>query len=464
VRLDFALALCSFAAAVPMLVGCRADRRSVPTVLVISIDSLRADHIGAYGYAKPTTPRIDALARSGTLFERALSSTSWTLPAHVALLTGVADSVHGVVDESRTLGPALPTLAERLRARGFATAAVVSGPYLHPRFGLDRGFDRYLNCMGFLDETFEPGPGAGVNIHLDSHGDVTSPCVVRRALEWLGEQGDRPAFVFVHFWDVHYDYHPPAGYAERFEPPYEGHLDPSGFELNPAIHRAMPARDLEHLLALYDGEVLYTDEHVGRLLDGVAALGRRDPYVALTADHGEAFFEHGEKGHQKDLHAEVVRVPLVFSGPGIPAGARRPGPAHITDVTPTLLDLLGFAEPPAARAPGDGWSLAAALREPGALRGRRVASELHVGAARLFALETLEWKIIRAEEPARSVFYDLDADAREQRPLLATAERLAELDRWRGEAARRGASVGALELGPPTDALRERLRSLGYVK
>jgi arylsulfatase A-like enzyme len=450
------------AAALVILAGC-AERPSVPTVVLVSIDSLRADHVGAYGYAKPTTPRIDALARSGTLFERALSSTSWTLPAHVALLTGVADSVHGVVDESRALGPGLPTLAERLKARGFATAAVVSGPYLHPRFGLNRGFDRYLNCMGFLDDAFEPGPAAGTNIHLDSHGDVTSPCVVRRALEWLSGQRGRPAFLFVHFWDVHYDYRPPPGYAERFEPRYEGALDPSGFELNKAIHKDMPARDLQHLEALYDGEIAYTDEHVGRLLDGVAALGRSGAHVALTSDHGEAFFEHGEKGHQKDLHAEVVRVPLVLNGPGVPAGTRLPGPAHITDLGPTLLDLLGLGAP-APRAEGDGWSLVPALRDSAALRGRRVASELEVGTARFAALETLDWKVIRRFGPDRAVLYDLALDPLEHRPLPAPPRMLAELNGWKSGAARRASALGSLAVGRPTDALRDRLRSLGYVE
>jgi arylsulfatase A-like enzyme len=442
--------------------GC-AERRSPPLVLVISIDSLRADHVGAYGYPKPTTPRIDALARAGTRFERALSSSSWTLPAHVALLTGVADSVHGVVEESLSLGPGLPTLAERLKARGFATAAVVSGPYLHPRFGLARGFDQYFNCMGFLDDAFEPLPVAGTNIHLDSHGDITSPCVVRRSLEWLGRQRDRPAFLFVHFWDVHYDYKPPPGYAERFEAAYPGRLDPSRFEFNESIHKGMPARDLEHLIALYDGEVAYTDEHVGRLLDGAAELGRREPLVALTSDHGDAFFEHGEKGHQKDLHAEVVRVPLVFAGPGIPAGARRPGPAHITDVAPTLVELLGLRAP-AARAPGDGWSLAAALRDPAALKGRRLASELHVGPGRGAALETLDWKVVRRFDPERAVLYQLANDSAEQKPLAASPDMLSELDRWRRDAIRRGSALGAREVGRPTDALREKLRSLGYVQ
>jgi arylsulfatase A-like enzyme len=437
--------------------------RGPATVLLISIDSLRADHVGAYGYPMPTTPRIDALARAGAVFERALSSTSWTLPAHVALLTGVADSVHGVTDETRRLGPNLPTLAERLGAGGFATAAVVSGPNLHPRHGLDRGFDRYLNCMGFLDDAFEPTPTAGDDIHVDSHRDVTSPCVVRRALEWLGQQPGRPTFLFAHFWDVHYDYQPPPGYAERFEPPYEGELEPSGFELNRTIHKGMPARDLDHLIALYDGEILYTDEHVGRLLDGIAALGRDDPYVALIADHGDAFFEHGEKGHQKDLHAEVVRVPFVLSGPGIPAGARLGGPAHITDVGPTLLELLGFGAPP-PREPGDGWSLARALGDVDALRERRVVSELHVGTAQLAALETLDWKLVRRFEPDRPVFFDLVKDTREKRPLLATPESLAELERWRSGAARRAATLGSREAGRPTGALRERLRSLGYVK
>ena len=441
-------------------VSCRAP--TVRYVVLISIDSLRADHLGVYGYPRNTSPHIDALARDGALFEHAISSTSWTLPAHAALFTGLPDGVHGVERAHLALGPGLPTLAERLRDSGYETVGVASGPFLAPHFGLDRGFDEYLNCMSYLDDDFEPRSERRLDFHETSHRDVTGPCVVRKALAWLARSRDRHGFLFVHFWDVHYDYAPPPGYAERFDPDYGGTLDVSNFVMNTAIRPGMDARDFAHLIALYDGEIAATDEHVGELLSGLEALGIADStLVVLTSDHGDAFFEHGAKGHRKDLHRESVSIPLVLRGPGIPAGLRHPGPAHITDVGPTILDLAGADVPEL----GEGRTLVPALGDPSYLRDRWLLSELDTVRRQQVALESLQWKVIRDLREGTTRAYDLVADPGEVRPLRPN-DGLLELLESHVERIERSARsapdpVRARELAPET---AERLRSLGYIE
>jgi arylsulfatase len=431
-------------------------------IVLVSIDSLRADHLGAYGYPRDTSPHIDALARQGVLFERALSSTSWTLPAHAALFTGVSDGVHGVQRADQALGSGLPTLAERLREAGYATGAVVSGPFLDPKFGLHRGFDEYLNCMSFLDDDFRPRSGPRFNLHLASHRDVTGPCVVRQARTWLLRNRARRGFLFLHFFDVHYDYAPPPGYAERFDPDYAGGLDATRFAHNPAIHPDMGRRDLEHLIALYDGEIRATDAHLGEVLTALDELGLAETtLVVVTADHGDAFFEHGVKGHQKDLHRETLAIPLVLRGPGVPAGVRRLGPAHITDVAPTILDLAGADEPPL----GDGLTLRPAFADPATLRDRWVLSELNTRARDRVALESLYRKVIRDRRAETTLAYDLARDPGEREPLPANGDLIERLDAHVARVNERTREVPpagkARELSPE---MRERLRALGYAE
>lgn len=446
-----------------LLLSCSETPRTTHVVL-ISIDSLRADHLGAYGYPRATSPSIDRLARQGTLFERALSSTTWTLPAHVALFTGLDDDLHGVTDASLGLASDLPTLAERLQQAGFVTGAVVSGPFLHPRFGMNRGFDDYLNCMSFLDDQFRPRRGKRLDLHRASHADVTGDCVVVRAKRWLTANRDRKAFLFLHFWDVHHDYTPPPAVVERFDPDYAGELDFSDFAHNEAIAPDMAPRDLEHLIALYDGEIAETDAQVGEVLGALEQLGlARSSLVILTSDHGDAFFEHGEKGHKKDLHAETLRIPLLLRGPGVAAGVRRAGPAHITDVAPTLLDLLGLP-PLAPGGVGTGRSLVPALGDPAALEGRRVYARLRDSETDQAALEGLEGKLIRDRRAESLQFYALASDPGEETPMEASGEWRRRLDAYEDELAARAAALPGAEVRGVDPALAERLRELGYAE
>ena len=320
-----------------LLAGCTGatgDGRP-PNILLVSIDSLRADRLGCYGHGRDTSPALDALAQEGILFEHAIAQAPWTLPSHASLFTSLYSPTHRATDPARRLPAHLPTLASVLSEAGYRTHAVVGGTFMQRRFGLDSGFESYDDELARVS-------------HKESHTEVTSPRTNEKALAFLAEV-EGPFFLFVHYWDVHYDLIPPAPFDTRFDPDYAGDLTSEDFMRNPRIVEDMPERDLEHLLALYDGEVAWVDQHLGALLDGLEARGlAEDTIVVVTADHGDEFFEHGEKGHQHSLYEELVHVPLVLRVPG--AAARRVSrTVELIDVMPTLLDLVGLEAPPDLR-------------------------------------------------------------------------------------------------------------------
>ena len=201
-------------------------------------------------YSRETSPAIDALASEGVLFENALSSSSWTLPAHAAAFTALPDSVHGVEVTGSVLAPAHRTLAEALRDAGYSTVGFWSGPFLDPHFGLDQGFDEYIDCRTPFE--LEDG-GSRRAINAISHEDVTGPRILESVRAWLERRpAGRPFFMFVHMWDVHYDYIPPPPYDTLFDPDYEGPAD--GRDVTRTLE-ASARRDVEHTIALYDGEI-----------------------------------------------------------------------------------------------------------------------------------------------------------------------------------------------------------------
>lgn len=438
-----------------------------PDVVLISIDSLRPDHLGAYGYPRETSPVLDALASEGVLFRDAVSTSSWTLPAHAALFTGLFDSAHGLLRDEGRLAPAHRTLAELLADAGYRTGGFYGGPYLDPTFGLDQGFEEWVSCMTRLPEAMEPQEArrearGGVD---RAHADVTGPRTVQSVRAWLAESDERPFFLFVHLWDVHYDYIPPPGYAERFDPDYRGDLDARRFARNPAIRADMPARDLEHLIALYDGEILFTDEIVGRILAAVAESGRlEDALVVVTADHGDEFFEHGGKGHRRTLFEEVVRIPLVIRLPGREAAGRVVDePVRLVDVLPTVLAAAGVGAP----AHVQGRDLGPLLRGE-SLAPASSLLELHLARRSLYALRTGGSKLV-SFDGRRYALFDLGSDGRERHPLPADAPgfgpALAELrDRLESSRAlaRRLGTAGE-KAGRIEGDLRRRLEELGYV-
>lgn len=346
-----------------------------PNVLLISLDTLRADHLSCYGNPNRTSPRIDALAEAGTRVREAWSTTSWTLPSHVSMLTGLPISVHGICDSLLWSLPdrrAVPIrgvwLPEVLQEEGYRTAGFFSWKYLERQFGFGVGFDTWER-VAYSPATL-PGIGeelarlrkAGdldgarelmlANADLMRVGQPTSDDCVDSALSWLDDAAgdERPFFLFVHLFDVHDPYTPPAPYDRAFDAEYEGPIDGHDV-LGPKsrVRRGMPEADLRHLKALYDGEIAWVDFQVGRLLDRLEDRGLQgDTLVVITGDHGEEFFEHGMKTHREQLHRESVHVPLILHLPGVvPEGLEIDGAASLCDVLPTVLSICGAELPPA---------------------------------------------------------------------------------------------------------------------
>ena len=311
------------------LASCVEDERPRLVVLV-SIDTLRADHLGLYGYDRGTSPNLDRLALESTVFDQAMSTSPWTLPAHASLLTGLYPSRHGLTSHERYLESSLATLPQLFSKAGFRTAAVVNSHNLAPEFGLDRGFEQYRYVEERVDRR-EPS------------SEITD-----QAMEWVRLAGGKPLFLFLHYYDVHSDYVSLAEFEEAFLRPYEGTADGSTAQL--AAFREGKAllsiSDAPNLVDRYDAGILQMDEEIGRFFDFLRKERLwESTLLVLTSDHGEEFFEHGGVLHGQTQYQEVLRVPLLIKGPSIPAGRRVPNPVSLIDVVPTLAAQLRVAAP-----------------------------------------------------------------------------------------------------------------------
>lgn len=390
-------------------------------VLLITVDTLRADRVGAYGDAQARTPTLDALAAAGARFDAAISPTPITLPAHTTLMTGLQPPHHGVRANGVFALPAeIPTLAEQMQRAGFATAAFVGAIVLDRHYGLNRGFGHYDDEMSLRRAGGKSG----------GYAERRAEQVVDAALAWL-ESAPPRFFVWVHVYDPHANYDPPPAWRERIPG------DP------------------------YRSEIAYTDAQLRRLLAGIA-LRYRDgrTLIIATADHGESLGEHGDPAHSFTLYDATQRVPLLVVGPGIAPGSVVSKVVRLADVAPTVLALAG-----ADALPGiDGVDLSCALR--GRDAGGRLAyvetidSRLSQGWSPLYGVRGERWKYIRAPRPE---LYDLNADPGELHDLASREPRVtAELDR---EVDRVHANARALAwaLHAPPAAERAQLESLGYV-
>lgn len=422
------------AAAVGLLAACSSPppraREAPPTarnLVIVTIDTLRADRLGCYGNREVETPHLDRLARDGAMAPNAAVQIPMTRPSHTCLFTGLLPFEHGIRDNvSPTLAKDVPTLAETLKTGGFATAGFVSSIVLEAQSGLDRGFDTY-------DDHFE---GAGnddarfLNT-IQKRGDET----VKEAVTWLEAHHAGRFFVWVHLYDPHDPYEPPEPYATR----YAGRP--------------------------YDGEVAWSDELVGRLDAELDRLGLRDDTTLLvTSDHGEGLGEHGEPLHGFFVYQSTLAVPFLVRGPGIVPGVRVPVTVRTIDVFPTVLDLLGVAKPPGLHLSGR--SLAAVLRggpapAEAASYAESLTPLLHFGWSDLRAIREGRWKYIQAPRPE---LYDLETDPSETHNLVsrqgARAESLrADLGRLLEK--ERTAEQRGTETVPPD--LLAKLGALGYL-
>jgi arylsulfatase A-like enzyme len=474
-------ALACAAGAAALLAGCpgesepppRADA-TWPNVVIVSIDTLRPDHLGCYGYSRATSPRIDALAAEGALFENVISSTSWTLPAHAALFTGLGDSAHGCYDTDRALANSRTTLAERLESMGYATAGFFSGPYLHPVFGLAQGFDTYVDCTSYAELSMRTAASTGTvednAIENESHRDVTNPRLTEAVRRWLqSHHEERPFFLFAHMWDVHFDYIPPAPYDTMFDPDYAGDVTGDDFYFNEKIHAKMSPRDLEHVVALYDGEIAWTDMHLGRILDEIDALGLREStIVVIVSDHGTEFFEHGGKIHRRTLFDEVIRVPMIVRAPGrVKPGTRVAEQVRLIDVVPTVLDLLGVARPRDVM----GQSVVPLVEGRPLAEDNLAISELLTMKFDAQSFRRRDGKLIANLQGDMLLFFDLRDDRTERRATLNPKSDLPWIAALRSDRdAGRKALAKFRDMLPPATATPQlpesvlrQLRSAGYV-
>ena len=378
-----------------LLAGCGQPPAGDFNVVLISIDSLRQDRLGIYGHRPayapdfPVSPRIDQLAMEGVVFDNAWSTSSWTLPSHAALMTGLSDLGHGVEIDDFRIDPAHPVLARAFQEAGYSTGGFFSGPYLDPKYGFSRGFETYESGMMGPNELAshlkdwsvrqvaagKEKPGESILRQIRdrvSHWDITSPRINRMATDFLDEHAGERFFLFLHYFDVHYDHLPGKAdptLQKAFDPDYQGFFPAENWYFNPAVRnpespheRRISARDLGHIQAMYDAEIHWVDRHVGQILDRISSLGlENETIVIVLADHGDEFFEHGGIGHRSTLHEELLAIPLVVKVPGMAgAGNRAQGNARIYDLAPTLLDLAGLP----ALASAEGVSLRPLLTDP----------------------------------------------------------------------------------------------------
>lgn len=418
-------------AAAIVLIGCaigwlscgRAEPRDV---LLITLDTLRADRLGCYGYAAAATPHLDALAARGLRFTRAATVAPLTLPAHSSLMTGTFPAFHGVRDNGGFyLAEEARTLAETLAGAGFATGGFVGAFVLDSRWGIAQGFDRFFDDFDLTKYDQAPGMDA-----IQRPGSE----VVDQVLGWWAERREGRLFTWVHLYDAHAPYEAPEPFRSRFP------ADVSG---------------------AYDAEVAAVDAQVGRLLAALAAAGRLDDtLVVVLGDHGEMLGEHQERTHGFFLYDAVVRIPLVIAGPGIAAGVVD-DQVRIVDVMPTILARLGLAPPPDVQ----GVDLLPAAR--GGHRRLLALAEswfprYHYGWSELKAIQDGRYKLVRAPRPE---LYDLENDPRELDDLAAREPRLAAdmeaaLERLLGEVASSAADRGPRAVDAET---AERLAALGYL-
>jgi arylsulfatase A-like enzyme len=433
------------------------DRTGVverPTLVLVSVDCLRADHVGAYGYSLPTTPEIDAVAREGTVFENAFATASWTLPSHMSMLTGLVPSLHGATKWEK-LSSGVDYLPEMLARSGYRSSGVVSWVYLSQIYGFERGFDSYQ----VLDQ-----PQAGDIIDL--------------AIAELGRGRGQPQFLFVHLWDAHWPYLPASSDLERM-----GGRPRDISSLHELIRDGKPTSDdlqREEVVRLYDAEIASADRELGRLLREMKSMGLwENSLVAITSDHGEAFLEHGHWEHSQTLYEELTRVPLVVKWPGQAEPARETSPVSLVDL------FVTFAEVARVEVDTEGGAGAFARRslEAPPDENRIVLSEVTwrspTGSYMKVALRDRERKYIAtlsgppgddlgATEVAREEIYDLVKDPGERDDLFGRDE--GSLNRFRAELRsflETARTARSLRQGDPVvldDATLEKLKTLGYTQ
>jgi len=371
------------ALALPALLACARALEPPPNIVLVSLDTVRADHLSLYGYPRPTSPRLDRFAADAWVFNESYSVSTWTPPSHASMFTGLLPDHHGLRRVEETLAPEAVTAAEVLRDAGYRTAAITDGGFLRPQWGLDQGFDHYQVTPG------QPWDPKDAEVVFDD------------AARWVEAYGEkRPFFLFVHTYEAHQPYQNVGGFADPFlDAHYQGPFR-DGVRVLADVAR-IDAAELPRVVGLYDGGIRRADHFLGRFLDTLRRRGLlATTAVIVTSDHGEELREHGDVEHALGkVFDENVRVPLVVRPPGgLPAGGvRRPATAVSgLDLFPTLLDLAGL---PAGDPPPPGRSLLAIAREPPD-PGRTIAIQ------GINSIQVLDERRLRLDRGRRTLIFD----------------------------------------------------------
>jgi len=458
-------------------------------VLLLSLDSLRPDHLGFHGYERFTSPVLDEIAREGVVFEDASAAAPWTLPSHASMLTGLFPLRHRVTSSKTRLPDDVRTAAGWFASAGYRTAAVVNVEWLKKEnFGVTREFEDYLWVPTTLDRK------------------APNTWVTDQAIEWIeGLEEDRRLFLFVHYYDLHSDYAAEPAYERLFVGPYDGIADGTGWQLKRAVleddyiefcHESFDpeqctfgslyvvdenvhkihfdADDVQHLKDLYDAQIRQLDTELSRLFTALRRRGLFEHTLAVvTSDHGEEFMEHGRVEHFIPTYQQTLHVPLVVRGPGVPRGVRVTAPVSSVDIAPTLLELAGVPQPEGL----DGRSLLPLWSggDAAAFEERYVYGEAAGGITYNFfangffpvfrSVRQGRHKLVYDSKSAEHALYDLAADPAESVDVSArepeVAERLIGVMTERHRDFRPEPEAGNAVQIDPEDA--EMLRALGYV-
>jgi arylsulfatase A-like enzyme len=433
----------------PVLLAAGCGPAAPPAIIVFDIDTLRADHLGCYGYSRDTSPILDAFASEAARFDWAFAQAPYTGPSQASILTSLYPSAHGFLRDDEELPLEAVTLAEVLRDGGYRTAGFIDGGYMSDDFNMGQGFELYENVRG---------RGLARSVPL--------------ALGWLREHGSEPFLLLIHTYDTHTPYTPKPPYRELFldglAPPTPG-FEPT-VEVMEGIRqsvwtdqpRSLPDNDLEYAKALYDAEIRYVDDWFGRFVEGLRELEIYDrSVIVVLSDHGEEFQEHGSVLHEK-LYATVTRIPLLIRLPG----GRRAGTistiVEAVDVMPTLVELAGLEVPGTVH----GVSLLPRINGEAAGPGRAFGESPYYGRERFLA-EGGRRLLISRDRPEREELYDFPADPLEQDDLAAAdpaaVDRLrGRIDAWERWVA--GARIGDGAASPPDEETLRQLRALGYLR
>ncbi len=423
----------------------------LPNVLLIAVDTLRADRLGLYGHGRETSQHVDRLAQDALVFDHAIAPAPWTTPSFAGIFTGRHPGELGIGYDPLPLPDQVPTWAEELKSRGYATAGIVSHFFIGTKYRFQRGFD-------FWNQR-----------HSGGHATVSSDGVSTLALDCLNSlhQSGRPFFLFAHFFDPHYDYL--SHYEFPFYKGYKGELHSGGdnFEELRAMARKgeLTEEDRKYLLDLYDSEIAFTDSRIGLLLEALRAKKLYDDtMIIFLADHGEMFGQRKDRwvGHTQFLFEELVRVPLIIKLPkrdGSPQNGRVGETVSLVDLMPSVLQRID----PSYEAPKTLWPNAD-LQAPEHLvfsqtRRWRELDAVYEGT----------WKLVLDRKTGRPLLYDLESDPAEQRNVAGEQperlERMREhLDLWQKAAQLKASQLAGRAAPELSEEELDKLRSLGYIR